>query len=255
MLLSCDTSIADNYTSEAQKTRVLSESWFLSNGYCLACESDRLTATRANTKATDFICPSCRQSYELKATRHRLGRTLVDGAYEPLMNRILDGTAPTLMVLERNDQWMIDSLTAIHHLFLTPNVIVQRKPLSPTARRAGWIGCNIRLDQIALDARISVVGGGQPCEPRLVRSAFQRFSSLKEIAPSARGWTTLTLRIIRGLKAEEFTLDALYAHEELFKTEYPENNNVRAKVRQQLQILRDLGFLRFVGRGRYRLVF
>jgi type II restriction enzyme len=254
MLLSCDTSIADSYTSEAQKTRVLSESWFLSNGYCLACDSDRLTATRANTKATDFICPSCRQSYELKATRHRLGRALVDGAYEPLMNRILDGTAPTLMVLERNDQWMIGNLTAIHHLFLTPNVIVQRKPLSSTARRAGWVGCNIRLDQIAQDARISVVGDGLLCEPRLVRSAFRRFDGLKEIAPSARGWTTLTLHVIRSLHVHEFTLDVLYAIEASFKAAYPENNNVRAKIRQQLQILRDLGFLQFVGRGKYLLL-
>jgi type II restriction enzyme len=158
------------------------------------------------------------------------------------------------MMLERNDQWMIDSLTAIHHLFLTPNVIVQRKPLSPTARRAGWIGCNIRLDQIALDARISVVGGGQPCEPRLVRSAFRRFDGLKEIAPSARGWTTLTLRMIRGLNKQEFSLSEVYAKEHSFAAMYPENNNIRAKVRQQLQVLRDLGYLEFCGQGFYRLL-
>jgi type II restriction enzyme len=254
MILSCDTSIADRYSSEAQKTRVLSESWFLSNGYCLACDNDRLTATRANTKATDFICPSCLQSYELKATRHHLGRTIVDGAYEPLMNRILGGTAPTLMVLERNDQWMIDSLTAIHHLFLTPNVIMQRKPLSTSARRAGWVGCNIRLDQIALDARISVVGEGRPCEPLLVRLAYSRFNGLKKIAPIARGWTTLTLRIIRSLEMHEFSLYDLYAMEESFKAAYPENKNVRAKVRQQLQVLRDNGYVRFDGKGKYSLL-
>jgi type II restriction enzyme len=170
------------------------------------------------------------------------------------MNRILDGTAPTLMVLERNDQWMIGNLTAIHHLFLTPNVIVQRKPLSTTARRAGWVGCNIRLDQIAQDARISVVGEGRACEPRLVRSAYRRFNGLKEIAPSIRGWTTLTLRIIRSLEMHEFSLDALYAKEESFKAAYPENNNVRAKVRQQLQVLRDHGYVRFDGKGKYRLL-
>jgi len=31
------------------------------------------------------------------------------------------------------------------------------------------------------------------------------------------------------------------------------NRHVRAKIRQQLQILRDLGSLHFLGRGRYRL--
>ncbi len=254
MQLSCDTTIADIYKSEAQKSRVLSEAWFLSNGYCLACDNDRLIATKANTKATDFVCPSCRQSYELKASRNRMGRTLPDGAYDSLMGRILDGSVPTLMMLERNDEWKIQSLTAIHHLFLTPNIILQRKPLSSTARRAGWVGCNIRLDLIASDALISVVGNGRPCEPRLVRSAFRRFNSLKGIAPSARGWTTLTLRIIRGLQSNEFSLDAVYSEEESFRAAYPGNKNIRAKIRQQLQILRDCGYLQFQGKGKYRML-
>ena len=34
---------------------------------------------------------------------------------------------------------------------------------------------------------------------------------------------------------------------------YPANHNVRPKIRQQLQVLRDRGWLEFVGRGRYRV--
>jgi hypothetical protein len=34
---------------------------------------------------------------------------------------------------------------------------------------------------------------------------------------------------------------------------YPGNRNVRPKIRQQLQMLRDRGWLEFTGRGRYRL--
>jgi len=169
MLLRCDLSTADRYSSQTQKSRVLSEAWFQSNAYCLSCESDSLCVTAANTKATDFICPNCDQNYELKTFRTRPKRSLVDGAYSALMGRILNGSVPTLMMLERNDEWEIQSLTAIHHLFLTPNVIQQRKPLSAKARRAGWIGCNIRLDQIASDAQIEVVGAGVANEPRLGR--------------------------------------------------------------------------------------
>jgi type II restriction enzyme len=120
MKLRCDISIVDRYTSQAQKSRVLSETWFKLNGYCLSCESDSLRATAANTKATDFICPVCDHSYELKAFRNRPKRTLVDGAYSALMARIQDGSVPTLMMLERNDDWEIRSLTAIHHLYLDP---------------------------------------------------------------------------------------------------------------------------------------
>jgi len=252
MMLRCDTSIADAYNSEAQKSRVLSEKWIESNGYCLACESDILRQTTANTRATDFICPRCRQGYELKAFRVRPKNRLVDGAYSALMGRILDGSVPTLMMLERNQQWEIQNLTAIHHLFLTPEVIEQRKPLSLTARRAGWIGCNIRLDRLAPDARIEIVSSGIFNNRDAARRAFQRFGNLDEISPAKRGWTTLTLSIVRSLRAQTFTIKDLYEREGDLAAAYPANKNIRPKIRQQLQVLRDLGYLEFLGNGAYR---
>lgn len=254
MLLRCDTSIVDRYNSQAQRSRVLSETWFHANGYCLSCESDSLCATAANTKATDFICPKCEQSYELKSFLTRPKRTLVDGAYSALMARILGGSVPTLMMLERNNEWEIQSLTAIHHLFLTPSVVERRKPLSPIARRAGWIGCNIRLDLIAADAQIEVVGLGRPRERRVVREAFRKFSGLKNIDPGVRGWTTLTLQVIRSLGKDSFTLADLYREDSCFAAVYPGNKNIRPKIRQQLQTLRDFGYLEFRGNGTYRML-
>jgi type II restriction enzyme len=250
----CDISLADRYKSQAQRSRVLSEAWFRSNAYCLGCDSDSLRATAANTKATDFICPTCDQNYELKAFRIKPARTLVDGAYSALMARIQNGSVPTLMMLERNDNWEIQSLTAIHHLFLTPNVIEQRKPLSQTARRAGWVGCNIRLDRISTDAKIEVIGQGRQNSRRIVRESFRRFEGLKNIPIGMRGWATLTLQAIRGLRSEAFTLSDLYEKEERFAEAYPKNRNIRPKIRQQLQVLRDLGYLAFLGNGKYQLL-
>ncbi len=51
----------------------------------------------------------------------------------------------------------------------------------------------------------------------------------------------------------EFALDDVYAHEARLSAIYPDNNNVRPKIRQQLQVLRDNGYLEFLGGGRYRL--
>jgi len=246
MLMRCDISLADRYTSQAQRSRILSEAWFRSNAYCLACDSDNLSATAANTKATDFICPTCDQNYELKAFRTKPTRTLVDGAYSALMARIQNGSVPTLMMLERNQNWEIQSLIAIHHLFLTPNVVEQRKPLSKTARRAGWIGCNIRLDRIASDAKISIISSGKPNNPEIVRDAFKRFENLKVVAPTTRVWTTLTLAIVRGLQTRSFSLKDVYNKEDEFADVYPTNKNIRPKIRQQLQVLRDLGYLEFL---------
>ena len=190
LLLQCDVFGFDRYVSQAQRSRVISEAWFSANAYCLSCDSNSLKPTEANTKARDFVCQSCRQNYELKTFKVQPKRRLIDGAYQPLMDRILDGSAPALMMLERDNQWQVRSLTAVHHLFLTPEIVERRKPLALTARRAGWVGCNIRLDLIASDAKVNIISGGKIHDRRLVRQAFQRFANLERIAPT-RGWTTL----------------------------------------------------------------
>jgi type II restriction enzyme len=251
MLLLCDTSMADAYTSGAQKSRVLSEHWLESNGYCLSCDSGVLRRAPANTRATDFLCSVCDKSYELKAFRKQPKKSLVDGAYSALMGRVLSGSAPTLMMLERSENWEIRSLTAIHNLFLTPEVIEKRKPLAATAQRAGWVGCKIRLDLIAPDALIPVIAFGKAADSAAVRSAFKKFENLSTISPVTRGWSTLTLNIVQKLPARTFTLEDIYFREQDFAAIYPNNQNVRPKIRQQLQVLRDLGYLAFMGNGTY----
>jgi type II restriction enzyme len=253
MLLRCDISSAPGYKSPAQISRVLSESWFRENGYCMACESDRLWQTPTNTKAADFTCRVCNERYELKTFCSKPPKALVDGAYGALMSLIESGSAPTLMLLERTEEWWITGLTAVHHMFLTPSVIQKRNPLSHTARRAGWVGCNIRLDRMAPDAQIPVISGGVPVDPKAVRTRFHYFDRLKAIPLKGRDWTALTLRLVRALGRSEFSLSEIYSKEWEFSLAYPGNKNIRAKIRQQLQVLRDLGYLEFLGQAMYRL--
>jgi type II restriction enzyme len=52
---------------------------------------------------------------------------------------------------------------------------------------------------------------------------------------------------------QEFRLDDVYAYETKLSQLYPNNRHVRQKIRQQLQVLRDQGFLDFMARGYYRL--
>jgi len=37
------------------------------------------------------------------------------------------------------------------------------------------------------------------------------------------------------------------------RKKYPDNQHIKDKVRQQLQVLRDRGYLEFTSRGNYRL--
>jgi len=136
MNLNCDLSLAANYHSASQQARVLSEGWFLKNVYCLACDADSVKQTSANTRATDFVCPKCSHRYELKAFQRRPHRSLVDGAFASMMQRVTSGTAPTLCLLERTEEWRVHSLTAIHSSFLIPEVVEKRPPLGPNARRS-----------------------------------------------------------------------------------------------------------------------
>jgi len=46
----------------------------------------------------------------------------------------------------------------------------------------------------------------------------------------------------------------VYAHAAALSKLPPQNAHIHDKIRQQLQVLRDLGRLEFLGRGRYRLV-
>jgi len=42
----------------------------------------------------------------------------------------------------------VSNFLVVPKYFFVPGVIEKRKPLSATARRAGWIGCNIVLKSI-----------------------------------------------------------------------------------------------------------
>jgi type II restriction enzyme len=69
----------------------------------------------------------------------------------------------------------------------------------------------------------------------------------------ARGWLLDVMKCVESLGKRDFTLDEVYTFERELGKLYPGNQNVKPKIRQQLQFLRDRGFIDFVGRGNYRL--
>jgi type II restriction enzyme len=61
------------------------------------------------------------------------------------------------------------------------------------------------------------------------------------------------MKCIEAIGKTEFELQDVYAFEGALGALYPNNKHVQQKIRQQLQFLRDRGYLDFVSRGRYRL--
>ena len=260
MRLEFKPSISSRFKSRSQQARVATESWFGANGYCIACIGDSLFATKPNTVVHDFTCELCQQKYELKSSLSPQNKRVPDGAYSTMIETIREGDAPSLILLryeresaEADAAWGVVQLRAIHPVFLTELTIEARTRLRPPARRAGWQGCNIRLDRIPSDGLISLVIKKQPVNRIMVRNKFASARKFAELDTGLRGWAGLTLAIVRRL-GSVFTLQQVYAIQGIAKEVFPNNSNIEAKLRQQLQLLRDLGFIEFLGRGKYAVV-
>ncbi|MGA3145642.1 MAG: Dam-replacing domain protein [Verrucomicrobiota bacterium] len=76
---------------------------------------------------------------------------------------------------------------------------------------------------------------------------------MNEISVTQRGWTLDVLNAIRRFGKTSFTTADTYAFTRELERLHPDNRNVRPKIRQQLQILRDTGLLIHVESGRWRL--
>jgi type II restriction enzyme len=148
---------------------------------------------------------------------------------------------------------------AVVNLFIVPKhffvreIIEERTPLAVTARRAGWIGSKILLDRVPESGKIHIVQSGVIRLKELVLAAWQKTLFLRDETPDTRGWLLDVMKCVESLGQRDFTLDEVYAFERHLGDLYPGNQNVKPKIRQQLQYLRDRGFIDFVSRGKYRL--
>ena len=62
------------------------------------------------------------------------------------------------------------------------------------------------------------------------------------------------LNCVNKITSQLFTLEEMYRFENVLHIKHPQNNNIKPKIRQQLQFLRDKGFIEFLGNGRYKKI-
>lgn len=255
MYLDLNTSIHSAYKSPSQKVRVITEGWAEKNLYCPACISDQLTKLPNNTQSADFRCPLCSSIFQLKATQQKIHNKITDAGYDAMIRSLLEDRFPHLFVMHYNSSLnYVENLLLIPKHLLSISAIEKRKPLAPTARRAGWVGCNIVLDHVPLDGRIHLISSKIITDTQIVRARFKSTLPLSKISPLKRGWTLDVLTALQSLNKKEFELDEIYSSlEKKLSNLHSENRHVRPKIRQQLQILRDLGYLTFVTKGLYRI--
>lgn len=257
MDLALDPSIADGYSSKSQRSRVITETWASENLYCPNCDTDSIIAHQPNKKVEDFRCPTCDRRIQLKAKRGGHANRVANSAYEAKMEAIQSNSAPDYAFMGFNpEDWRVTELFLVPGHYMTPSVIEKRKPLSSNARRSGWVGSNILLDRIPDAGHIPLVKDGSPVPKATARQQFEQTAFLSEKDPETRDWTTAVMDCIDDLpvqQGDEFELADVYQFEDRLAELYPDNHHIRAKVRQQLQVLRDEGLIEFLGEGEYRL--
>lgn len=178
----------------------------------------------------------------------------MDGAYSAMRDAIKGDRTPNLFLLHYQlPQLVVQNLLLIPHFAFSLSLLEKRKPLSSTARRGGWVGCNFLLDRIPPDAKIPVVDSGKIIPPGEVRKAYERVRPFEKLNIEKRGWTLDVLNVVRSLGKRDFELPEVYAHANELAKLHPQNHHINPKIRQQLQVLRDLNFLEFLGAGSYRL--
>lgn len=242
------------FEGPTQNARVWTEHWVRNHLFCPNCGASRVRQFVGNRPVADFFCSDCREEYELKSQKGRFGPRVTDGAFRTMCERVASANNPSLILLNYDAvRRTVTNLFFVPKHFFVREVIQPRKPLAPTARRAGWIGCNILLSEIPDAGKIYVVRDGEQVSRSLVISRWRSTSFLREQSAIARGWLVEVMKAIDAVGRPEFALADIYSQEAQLETVYPDNRNVRPKIRQQLQVLRDRGYLDFLGRGRYRL--
>lgn len=250
-----DNKIAEQYNSNSQKIRVITEQWVNDNLFCPYCGKAHIAHFENNRPVADFYCPDCAEEYELKSKNGTIENKINDGAYDTMIQRIVSINNPNFFFMNYNKyNLQVRDFLMVPKYFFSPEIIEKRKPLSDTARRDGWVGCNIILKQIPEEGRIFIVKNEMEIPRKEIISKVRRTEFIKQYKLDARGWVLDVLNCVNKIEGRDFTLDQMYEFEDVLAKKYPNNNHIKDKIRQQLQILRNKGIIEFRGRGNYRKI-
>jgi type II restriction enzyme len=254
MELKLPVEVAENYSSGSQRIRVMTEHWVNHSVFCPNC-GNVLSNFENNKPVADFYCKKCSEEYELKSKNGNVGKKIVDGAYATMIQRLESDNNPNFFFLTYDKTTLaIRNFLTIPKYFFVPSIIEKRKALASTARRAGWVGCNIDVSNVPELGKVFFVQNGIIKSKDEVLEKWRKTEFVKGTQNiEAKGWLLDVLVCVERIKKRDFSLEDVYAFEGVLKAKHPLNNNVQAKIRQQLQFLRDKNVIEFLGHGQYRM--
>lgn len=247
-----DNTLAESYNSNSQKVRVMSENWVGKNMFCPICGNPHIANLDNNMPVADLQCNNCGEIYELKSKQGKIGNKINDGAYSTMIERINNSSNPDLFIMSYSKDYQVTDLLLIPKFFFVESIIEKRKPLSSTARRAGWIGCNIVFGDVPTQGRIKIIENQRVHATDEIVENYAQIRKLQTNNLDSRCWLMDVLNCVNAIESTDFSLQDIYFYAEQLQNKHKNNHNVEAKIRQQLQILRDKGFIEFTTRGHYK---
>lgn len=114
--------------------------------------------------------------------------------------------------------------------------------------------CSLDMTLIPDSGKIFVIQHGNIIAKDKVIEQWQQHSFLRQTTLLQKGWLLAIIQCIEKIPKPNFSLKDVYAFAPLLTKQFPNNQHIHAKIRQQLQILRDKGVIEFLGKGQYRKI-
>lgn len=237
-----------------QATKMLTEHWTANNIFCPACWS-ALLQHATNKPCNDLYCRDCGENFELKASHGKLSNTIQAWAYNASIQAMEEGPI-NLFVLKYSDDYTITNFLVVPKYFFTQEVIEKRneakvKQKNWTIRL--WTWGIIRFDKIPESGKIHYISNWTYKTRTDILNAWNWIKFLEEETNEWKWWIFEIMRCIELVGKVEFTPIELYEKFGVLLSQlYPLNNNIDAKIRQQLQDLEKVGYIERIQKWVYK---
>ena len=199
------------YESASQSARVWTERWV--REFLIAPTAARhvlINTPPISLPPISFAAPAARTTNS-RVQKNKFSAKVLDGAFQSMCERVAATNNPNLLLLNYDlKSFAVTNLFVVPKQFFVREVIEERKPLASTARRAGWIGCKILLNEIPDAGKIFFVRNGRLEPKNSVLEQWQRTLFLRQQEADARGWLIEVMKCVELIGKPEFRLDDVY---------------------------------------------
>ena len=234
---------------------MLTEFWTANNIFCPICWS-ALVQHKIDKPVNDLFCRDCKADFELKSSKGNLWKTIPWWAYDIMMKEMANNPMH-LFILKYAKDYTIKNFLVVPKYFFIPEIIQKRntsKVKQKNWKIRLWTWWNILFDKIPESWKIHYISNWTYKTRTEILKEWEKVKFLEKEKSSSKGWIFDIMICIEKLNKREFTLQDIYAFENELKLKHPKNNNIKPKIRQQLQFLRNKKYLEFIEKWKYKVL-